>query len=138
MADARPASPRCNAAVATTEDTLARIALRDEHFIQSLSRSGGEGAELEPELDQRTCELVKLAVLIGIEGGIPSYVATVQAAQAAGASDAEIVDTLVTVLPSAGIVRTSSAAPKLALALGYEPNHALREDEPEAPRGHRS
>ncbi len=136
MADARPASPRCNGAVATTEDTLARIALRDEGFIQSLSRSG-EGAEFDPELDQRTCELVKLAVLIGIEGAMPSYVATVQAAQAAGASDAEIVDTLVAVLPSAGIVRTSSAAPKLALALGYEPNHALWEDEPEAPRGHR-
>jgi len=115
------------------EDTLAKIALRDEPFIQSLSRVAGGGVEL----DQRTCELVKLAALIGIEGGVPSYVATVQAAQAAGASDAEIVDTLVAVLPSAGIVRTSSAAPKLALALGYAPNHALQEDELEAPERER-
>src|SRR5271167_3349977 len=111
----------------TLEDTLARIALRDERFIASLSRSDGGGGAL----DQRMCELVKLATLIGIEGALPSYVATVQAAQAAGASDAEIVDALVAVLPSAGIVRTSSAAPKIALALGYEPNPALVESERE-------
>jgi len=119
--------------VASLEDTLAKIALRDERFIQSLSRVGGAGAELDP----RTCELVKLATLIGIEGAVPSYVATVQAAQAAGASDTEIVDTLVAVLPSAGIVRTSSAAPKLALALGYERNPALLEDELESPERRR-
>lgn len=119
--------------MATLEDALAKIALRDESYIQSLSRMSGGGTEL----DQRTCELVKLATLIGMEGSLPSYVATVQAAQAAGASDAEIVDTLVAVLPSAGVVRTSSAAPKLALALGYECNPALQEDEFGAPEGSR-
>jgi len=111
------------------EDTLSKIALRDEAYIYSLSRYGSEGAEL----DQRTCELIKLGVLIGIEGALPSYVATVQAAQAAGASDAEIVDAVVAVIASAGIVRTSSAAPKVALALGYEPNPALMEAEVEGP-----
>lgn len=105
-------------------DTLSKIALRDEAYIDVLNRRGSGSSEL----DQRTCELVRLAVLIGIEGALPSYVATVQAAQAAGASDAEIVDALVAVLPSAGVVRTSSAAPKIALALGYEPNPALIED----------
>jgi 4-carboxymuconolactone decarboxylase len=111
------------------EDTLSKIALRDEAYIHSLSRYGSEAAEL----DQRTCELIKLGVLIGIEGALPSYVATVQAAQAAGASDAEIVDAVVAVISSAGIVRTSSAAPKVALALGYEPNPALMEAEVEGP-----
>jgi 4-carboxymuconolactone decarboxylase len=114
--------------MATLEDTLARIALRDERFIHSLTRVSGGGVEL----DQRMCELVKLATLIGIDGAVPSYVATIQAAQVAGASEAEIVDTLVAVLPSAGIVRTSSAAPKIALALGYEPSGVLDEGELEA------
>ena len=109
------------------EDALSKIALRDEAYIDSLNRLGSGPSEL----DQRTCELIKLGTLIGIEGTLPSYVATVQAAQAAGASDAEIVDALVAVLPSAGIVRTSSAAPKIALALGYEPNPALVESERE-------
>ena len=112
----------------TLEVTLAKIALRDEAFIHSLSRMSGAGVAL----DERTCELAKLATLVGIDGSMPSYVATIQAAQAAGASEAEIVDTLVGVLPSAGVVRASAAAPKIALALGYEPDSALREDELEA------
>jgi hypothetical protein len=33
------------------------------------------------------------------------------------------------VLPSVGVVRASSAAPKIALALGYEPDSALLEDD---------
>jgi 4-carboxymuconolactone decarboxylase len=111
------------------EDTLSRIALRDEPYIDSLTRRGGGSSEL----DARTCELVRLGTLIGIEGTLPSYIATVQAAQAAGASDAEIVDAVVAVLPSAGVVRTSAAAPKVALALGYEPNPALLESEIERP-----
>jgi alkylhydroperoxidase/carboxymuconolactone decarboxylase family protein YurZ len=120
--------------MATLEDTLAKIALRDERFIHSLGRVSGGGVEL----DERTCELVKLAALIGIEGSLASYVATVQAAQAAGASETEIVDTLVAVLPSAGVVRASSAAPKIALALGYELNPALQDDALEAPEIGRS
>lgn len=125
MADADRPHPQSNVRIVTLEDTLRKIALRDECFIQSLSRSSGGAVEL----DQRTCELVKLAALIGIDGSLPSYIATVQAAEAAGASETEIVDTLVAVLASAGSVRTSSAATKIALALGLESNGVLDEDE---------
>jgi 4-carboxymuconolactone decarboxylase len=129
VGDAARGLPRWNGPVPSLEETLAKIGLRDERFIESLSRTSGGGVEL----DHRTCELAKLATLIGIDGAVPSYVATVQAAQAAGASDAEIVDTLVAVIPSAGVVRASSAAPKLALALGYEQNEALYEGGYSAP-----
>lgn len=67
--------------------------------------------------------------MIGLDGNAASFIASVQEAQAAGAADAEIVATLMAVLPSAGIVRGSSAAPKIALALGYEPDSALLEDD---------
>jgi 4-carboxymuconolactone decarboxylase len=107
------------------ERTLARIALRDDRFISSLSTFGAEGIKL----DQKTCMLARLAVLIGLDGSTPSFIATVQEAQAAGASQAEIVATLTAVLPSAGVVRASSAAPKIALALGYEPDAALEESD---------
>jgi alkylhydroperoxidase/carboxymuconolactone decarboxylase family protein YurZ len=133
VSDAGRAHRRSNVGIVTPENTLRKIALRDERFIESLSRVSGGGVEL----DQRTCELVKLATLIGIDGSLPSYIATVQAAEAAGASETEIVDTLVAVLMSAGSVRTSSAATKIALALGVEPNGVLDEDElegAEAPR----
>lgn len=105
------------------EDTLARIALRDDRFISSLPRFGGDGVEL----DQRTFALARLAALIGLDGVTASFIATVQDAQAAGASEAEIVATLIAVLPSVGVVRASSAAPKISLALGYEPDPALEE-----------
>jgi 4-carboxymuconolactone decarboxylase len=106
-------------------ETLARIALWDDRFISSLLRSGGEAIEL----DQRTGALARLAALIGLDGNTASFIASVQEAQAADASGAEIVATLLAVLLSAGIVRGSSAAPKIALALGYEPDSALLEDD---------
>lgn len=106
------------------EETLARIALRDDAFISGLPRSGGKGIAL----DSKTRTLAALAALIGLDGSTSSFVATVQDAQAAGASAAEIVATLLAVLPSVGIVRASSGAPKIALALGYEPDAALEEN----------
>jgi 4-carboxymuconolactone decarboxylase len=107
------------------EETLARIALRDDRFIASLPRFGVDCLEL----DQKTFALARLAALIGLDGTTASYVATVQDAQAAGASEAEIVATVVAVLPSVGVVRAGSAAPKLALALGYESDAALEESD---------
>jgi 4-carboxymuconolactone decarboxylase len=106
------------------QETLARIALRDDRFISSLARPGGD-----IELDQRTGALARLAALIGLDGAPASFVATVQDAQAAGASADEIVATLLAVLPSVGVVRASSAAPKIALVLGYEPDPALEESD---------
>ena len=107
------------------ERTLARIALRDDRFIASLRSVGDE----EIALDQRTGALTRLAALIALDGHGASFIATVQDAQGAGASDAEIVATLLAVLPSAGVVRASSAASKIALALGYEPDPALLDDD---------
>lgn len=111
--------------MAGLEQALARIALRDDRFISSLPSFGGEGIVL----DHRTSALTRLAALIALDGHAASFIATVQEAQGAGASDAEVVATLLAVLPSAGVVRASSAASKIALALGYEPDPALLEDD---------
>jgi 4-carboxymuconolactone decarboxylase len=107
------------------EQTLARIALRDDRFIASLAYLHGEGIEL----DQRTSALGRLAALIGLDGATPSFVATVREARAADVTEPDIVAILLAVLPSVGVVRASSAAPKLALALGYEPDAALDEND---------
>ena len=107
-----------------------------KEFIASLQGAGTRGSGL----DWSTCALVRLAALIGLDGSTASFVASVQEAQTAGASATEIVGTLVAVLPSVGIVRASSAAPKIARALGYEPDLALAENTPgdnHAPRAGR-
>jgi hypothetical protein len=49
----------------------------------------------------------------------------VQAGLDAGASYDEIVGTLIAVIPIVGVARVVSAAPNLALALGYDVAEAL-------------
>ena len=113
--------------VVRLEETLARIALRNDRFISSLPSRAGEGIEL----DRRTCALAGPAVLIGIDGAAGSFIASVEEARTAGASEEEIVDTLLVVLPSTGVVRASSAAPKIELALGYQLDCAFEENDDE-------
>lgn len=75
---------------------------------------------LEPMLDARTLALVRLAALVAVGGAVPSYGAAADAAVDAGASAAEVVDVLIGVLPVIGAARVVAAAPRLAMALGYD------------------
>ena len=80
---------------------------------------GGGGVD-SPGLDAKTLELVRLAALVAVGGAVPSYGAQADAAVNAGATAAEIVDVLVCVVPIVGLPCAVAAAPKLALALGYD------------------
>lgn len=77
-------------------------------------------SEAEPVLDPRSLALVRLAALVAVGGAVPSYGELADAAVDAGASAAEVVDVLVGVLPIVGRPRVVAAAPKLAMALGYD------------------
>ena len=65
------------------------------------------------------------AALVAVGGAVPSYGAEADAAVSAGATTAEIVDVLVGVIPVVGLPGVVAAAPKLALALGYNTDDAL-------------
>ena len=65
--------------------------------------------------------------LVAIGGDLPSYGAQADAAVNAGASATEIVDVLVSVVPVVGLPRVVAAAPKLAMALGYDTENAMEE-----------
>jgi hypothetical protein len=54
---------------------------------------------------------------------------TLETARRRGASDDEIVGCLIAVLPAIGVARVVSAAPKLALALGFDVTAALEKSE---------
>jgi 4-carboxymuconolactone decarboxylase len=58
--------------------------------------------------------------LVAVGGAVPSYGAQADAAVNAGATAAEIVHVLVGVVPIVGLPCAVTAAPKLALALGYD------------------
>jgi 4-carboxymuconolactone decarboxylase len=101
---------------------LRRLAINDARFAEEAVRS--EGVELSAA-DSKTLALARLAALIAVGGADPSYGAHTDAAIDAGATAEEIVDVLVCLVPVVGLPHVVAAAPKLALALGYDTEDAL-------------
>jgi alkylhydroperoxidase/carboxymuconolactone decarboxylase family protein YurZ len=109
---------------AETKETLRRLALNDERFVDSVFAVGRADVDVSG-LDQKTQALVRLGASMAIKAATCSYQSNVEMALAAGASVEEIVATLVAVAPAIGSVRTVAAAPELALALGYDVDAAF-------------
>jgi alkylhydroperoxidase/carboxymuconolactone decarboxylase family protein YurZ len=105
-------------------DRLRSLGLNDARFAEG----SAELVDVDPlALDPKTLELVRLAALVAVGGAVPSYGAQADAAVNAGATAAEIVDVLVGVIPVVGLPCVVAAAPKLALALGYDLDDALEQ-----------
>ena len=110
--------------MAEYKENLRKLALNDERFVDSVLGMGRNTVEVS-QLDQKTHALVRLAASLAMDGAISSYQSTVEMALASGASFDEIVGTLIAVAPTVGLTRAVSAAPELALALGYDVDAAL-------------
>ena len=110
--------------LARYKENLRRLALNDERFVGSVLGMGRDTVEVS-QLDQKTHALVRLAAALAMDAALSSYQSTIELAFAAGASHDEIVGTLIAVAPTVGLTRAVSAAPELALALGYDVDAAL-------------
>ena len=86
----------------------------------------GDRDAAEP-LDSRTTSLVRLAALIVSRADEPAYQREVGGAIDCGATPEQITAVLVAVARVAGSSVVMSAAPKLALALGYDVEAAFEE-----------
>ena len=75
--------------------------------------------------NHKICALARIAALIATNSAVSSYQWAIDDAFANGATDAEIVAVLQSVAPIVGLARVASAAPALALALGYDVEQAL-------------
>ena len=106
------------------KDTLRKIAVRDDRYIEAVLQNDTANATLA-SLDDRTHALVRIAALVSANAAPPAYMNCVEAALRAAVTHDEIVGVLVAVLPLVGIARVVSAAPNLALALGYDVSAAL-------------
>ena len=104
--------------------TLRKLALRDDRYIAALLGEERANATLAG-IDPRSHALLRIAALIAMDAAPPSYMSAVEAGLDAGASYDEIVGTLIAVMPIVGVARVVSAAPNLALALGYDVSAAL-------------
>ena len=108
------------------KDLLRKLALNDEGAVETVV--GATLRFVEPHgLDAKAHALVRLAALIALESSPASYQWCVATAQAAGATDEEIIGVLVALAPVVGQARVCSAAPDLALAVGYEIDVPRRE-----------
>jgi alkylhydroperoxidase/carboxymuconolactone decarboxylase family protein YurZ len=103
-------------------DVLRCLAINDSRSVEdwlcdAQATAGG--------LDPKTRALVSVAALVAVGGAVPSYGAQADAAVSAGATPAEIVEVLVNLVPIVGLPRVVAAAPKVAMALGYDTDNAL-------------
>lgn len=106
--------------------TLRRLAMRDDRFIDALLSEEHANVTLAG-IDARSHALTRIAALISMDAAPPSYMSAIDAGRQAGASNEEIVGTLIAVLPVVGVARVVAAAPNLALALGYDVAEALEQ-----------
>jgi 4-carboxymuconolactone decarboxylase len=109
--------------MADYQERLRRLALHDETFLGVLLADGS--APIYSVLGSKTAALVRVAATIAVDAAPSSFQHAVAHALAAGARSDEIVATLEAVAPVTGAARVVGAAPKLALALGYDVEDAL-------------
>lgn len=108
----------------SAEETFRRLAIGDPGLFAGL-------AELDVRdpaafrLDERTEALIRVAVLVTLDAPQSSYRGTVEAAVRAGASLDDLVATLLAIRDFVGSPRVVSAAPRIALAAGYDIDAAL-------------
>jgi len=113
-------------AVSSHETKLTKLAIADDSYVQMvLTRESSNVAE--SQLDGKTHALVRLGALVAIGATSPGYMWSVESARRHGATDDEIVGCLIAALPAVGVANVVAAAPKLALALGYDVTAALED-----------
>ena len=106
------------------EITLCKIAIADDRYVEEVL-SNDRANLTASTLEAKAHALVRLGALIAIDAEAPAYMWTLEAARRAGASDDELVGCLLAALPTVGVARIVSAAPKLGLAMGFDVASAL-------------
>jgi alkylhydroperoxidase/carboxymuconolactone decarboxylase family protein YurZ len=101
-------------------ELLRRMAISDEG---TLSRVLG-GSCASDTLDERTAALVRIAALIALDAGEPSYDAAIDAAHLAGAEDEEILGVATAIGAIVGAVKVDAALPMLPSDLESQRNTA--------------
>jgi 4-carboxymuconolactone decarboxylase len=108
------------------QETLRRLAMVDEGFIEDEARLGFDTAG-PLTLDPKIAALLQVGVSVAL--GLPAVCLEWSTARAlaAGAGEDEIADVLLVIAPVTGLGRVVAAAPGVATALGYDVAGALEE-----------
>ena len=106
-------------------DLLYRLARQDERLLRTVLRPtpelNGTAASPGSSLDPRTRFLVRLAALLAGDASTESVCWAVELAATNGADDDAVAAVLIAAGGAAGSAQLVASAPRLALALGFEP-----------------
>jgi 4-carboxymuconolactone decarboxylase len=105
--------------MARFQETLRRLAMIDESFVED-DAGLGLGQVAASALDPKTVALLRVGASVAIGSSAVCLEWSAGRALAAGASEDEIADVLLALIPVAGLGRAVTAAPDLASALGYD------------------
>jgi len=116
-------------AVPSVEEAFRRLTIGDAGLIAAMARPERLGVAAH-RLGLRTETLLQIGVLVALDAPPSSYRAAVDAAQLAGAQLEDLLAVLIAVAAPVGSARVISAAPRIALAAGYDVEAALERMEP--------
>lgn len=105
--------------MSSAEDGFRRLTIGDQALIASLCSLEQPARDIK-HLDARIEALLRIGALIALDAPPSSYRAEVEAAQRAGARMDDLLAVLVAVASTVGSPRVVSAAPRIALAAGYD------------------
>ena len=110
--------------VASVEEAFRRLTIGDPDFVAAVGDREMR-AQGVPHLDARTEALMRVAALVAVDAPASSFRSAVCAAQIAGARLEDLFAVLVAISDDVGSARVISAAPRIALAAGYDVEAAL-------------
>ena len=113
----------------SAEAAFRRLTIGDTALISAMADPGGRVQSVR-HLDSRTEALVQVGVLVAIDAPPSSFRTAIDAALMSGADVEDLLAVLVAVAGSVGSARVISAAPRIALAAGYDVEAALERLEP--------
>ena len=107
----------------SVEEAFRRLTLGDPEFIAAIGERGGSA--MTCHLDAPTQALLRIAALIGVDAPASSYRSVVAEAQISGTRIEDLLGVLYAVAEQVGSARLIAAAPRIALAAGYDVEAAL-------------
>ncbi len=110
--------------MADREETLRRLTLGDDAYLDALLNER-QAHPAATALDWVGEALVKLGALAATDGPDLTWQRTVACALDAGLTADQVVDALVVLAPFIGRTRVMAAAPKVALATGFDVEGAI-------------
>jgi 4-carboxymuconolactone decarboxylase len=102
----------------SAQEAFRRLAIGDPALLAAMTEPAGDLGQFR--LAEQTEALIRVAALVPIEAPQSSYQTAVGAAMRAGVTLEDLLATLVTVAGSVGSPRVVAAAPRIALAAGYD------------------